>query len=354
MKKYIYLLLIIFISCSNNNEIIINETSLTTLYFPPINENSWETLTAEELNWNTSEIETLNTFLEENNTKGFIILYNGRIVLEKYFNEHSNSKVWYWASAGKTLTSITTGIAEENGYLNINNSVSSYLGEGWTNTTFEKENLITCKHLLTMTSGLDDELGDSVDSENLQYIANAGERWAYHNVYKKLQNIISTTTNVEFETYFETEVNEKIGMTGFWYKTGEYNLYYSNTRSMARFGLLAMNNGTWGTTAIVNKTYFKNSINTSQSINKSYGYLWWLNGKKSYMLPQSQLEFSGEIIPNAPSDMYAALGKNDQKIYVIPSKKLVIVRMGESADNENFAVSTFDNDLWEILNSIIN
>ncbi|HPF98361.1 MAG TPA: serine hydrolase, partial [Mangrovimonas sp.] len=58
-------------------------------------------------------------------------------------------------------------------------------------------------------------------------------------------------------------------------------------------------------------------------------------------------------IPNAPDDMYAALGKNDQKIYVVPSKKLVVVRMGDVADGENFAVSTFDNDLWAYINAVI-
>ena len=123
---------------------------------------------------------------------------------------------------------------------------------------------------------------------------------------------------------------------------------------MARFGLLAFNNGTWDTTKIVNETFFRNSINTSQTINKAYGYLWWLNGKTSYHLPQTQMEFQGKLIPNAPDDMYAALGKNDQKIYVSPSKKLVIVRMGESADDTNFALSNFDNELWSKINLVIN
>ena len=85
-----------------------------------------------------------------------------------------------------------------------------------------------------------------------------------------------------------------------------------------------------------------------------YGYLWWLNGKSSYHLPQTQIEFNGTLIPNAPADMYAALGKNDQKIYIVPSKKLVIIRMGDAGDGENFALSNFDNDLWEKLNALIN
>ena len=52
--------------------------------------------------------------------------------------------------------------------------------------------------------------------------------------------------------------------------------------------------------------------------------------------------------------MYAALGKNDQKIYIVPSKKLVVIRMGDSAEGENFALSSFDNDLWLKISALIN
>lgn len=185
-------------------------------------------------------------------------------------------------------------------------------------------------------------------------MADAGERWAYHNVYVKLQDIIEETSQQSFTTFFNTNLRDKIGMTGTWLQTGDFSVYYSTARSMTRFGLLAFNNGTWNNIKIVNKTFFLNSINTSQNINKAYGYLWWLNGKSTYHLPQSQFEFQGKLIPNAPNDMYAALGKNDQKIYVVPSKKLVIIRMGDSADETNFALSNFDNDLWAKINLVIN
>jgi hypothetical protein len=51
--------------------------------------------------------------------------------------------------------------------------------------------------------------------------------------------------------------------------------------------------------------------------------------------------------------MFSALGKNDQKIYVIPSQKLVIIRMGESAGNVELAQSSFDNELWGKLKAMI-
>ncbi len=138
-------------------------------------------------------------------------------------------------------------------------------------------------------------------------------------------------------------------MDGYWNFGVIYTIYHSNTRSMARFGLLALNKGKWKDEQIINDTYFAESINTSQNINPSYGYLWWLNGKTSYMIPGTQKVFTGSLVPNAPADMYAAMGANDQRIYVIPSKNMVVVRMGDASDPENpsFAVSGFDTALWD-------
>lgn len=325
------------------------------MYFPANNSTSWEIKTTASLGWNDAAIQPLLTFLEEKHSKSFMILVNGRIVMENYFNGHTANTPWYWASAGKTLTSAVSGIAQEEGLLNINNKVSDYIGTGWTSTTLDKENLITCKHLLTMTSGLNDEGGDSVAPENLHYLADAGTRWAYDNVYVKMQDVVATASGQTWEDYFNAKLRNKIGMAGSWTETGDdLSVYWSTTRSMARFGLLALNNGNWNGTQVVNSDYLLAATTTSQQINKSYGYLWWINGEESYHMPQTQVQFPGSLIPDEPADMYMALGKNDQKIYVIPSKKMVVIRMGDAADEEEWALSGFDNDLWIKINALIN
>jgi CubicO group peptidase (beta-lactamase class C family) len=84
----------------------------------------------------------------------------------------------------------------------------------------------------------------------------------------------------------------------------------------------------------------------------AYGYLWWINGKASYHLPQTQLQFNGSLIASGANDMFMALGKDDQKIYVIPSKKMVVIRMGDAADSANLALSTFDEVLWQKINAL--
>jgi CubicO group peptidase (beta-lactamase class C family) len=352
---YLFLSLTLVVSCASDEDLPDQgELANDSIYFPPLNSDNWETKTVSELNWNEAQLQPLLDFLEEKNSKSFMILHEGKIVVEAYFDGHTSTSPWYWASAGKTLTTAITGIAQEEGLLTINDKVSDYIGTGWTSSPLDKENLITCKNLLSMNSGLDNGLGDDISVSNLQYLANADERWAYHNVYVKLQDVIAEASNQNWSNYFNSKLKDRIGMTGAWIQTGDFNVYWSTARSMARFGLITFADGKWENEQIIPETYLEDAINTSQNLNESYGYMWWLNGKSTYKLPQSQIEFNGTLVSNAPSDMYAALGKNDQKIYVIPSKKLVIIRMGNSANNENFGLSDFDNQLWLRINALIN
>ena len=349
MLGCIIILSSVFSFCSTESEVAVKNT-----YFPPLNGASWETTTLESLGWNASELPQLLHYLEAKNTKGFIVLVDGKIAIERYFSNHSPTTNWYWASAGKTLTSALTGIAAQEGFLNLDEKVSTYLGNNWTNMPLAKEQLISNTHLLTMTSGIDDaNFGDCVTPECLTYKADAGTRWGYHNVYVKLQSVITAATKIPFEEYFSTKLKNRIGMDGKWIKVDNNKVYTSTTRSMARFGLLFLNKGKWENEPILNANFIQKAISPSQNINKSYGYLWWINGQSSYHLPQSQYEFQGSIIPSAPMDMYMALGKNDQKIYIVPSKKMVVIRMGNAADEVNAALSDFDQVLWQYINLVI-
>jgi len=351
---YLFILFLCVASCSKNN----NEDQPApseTMYFPSNTSNVWETKSTSDLGWNQNAVQPLKDYLAQKNTKSFMILVNGRIVMEEYFNGHNSSAEWEWNSAGKTLVAATTGIAQKEGLVNISNKASDYLGTAWTNMTLPKENLVTVRNLLTMTSGIDD-IKQLVIKPNLTYVADAGTRWAYGNVFQKLIDVVSQSSNQNFESYFNTKLKNKIGMDGFWNFGTIFSIYHSTTRSMARFGLLALNKGKWNSDQIINESFFNESVTSSQSINPSYGYLWWLNGKANYMIPTEQTVYQGLLVPNAPADMYAAMGAGDQRIYIIPSKKMIVIRMGEASDpaNTNFAVSGFDNALWEKINAVIN
>ncbi len=349
---FFIVLLLVFASCKKDNS---NPPAAETMYFPSNTDTTWERKSMSSLGWNTSNVQALKDYLSQKHSKSFMILVNGRIVMEEYFNGHTPTATWPWNSAGKTLVSTATGIAQQEGLLNINTRASQYLGAGWTVAPLAKENLITVRHLLTMTSGLNDS-SELVIRANLKYMADAGTRWSYHNVFQKLMDVVAAASNQNYEDYFNAKLKNKLGMDGFWNYGLIFTVYHSNTRSMARFGLMALNNGKWKNEQIINQAFFNEAINTSQSINPSYGYLWWLNGKSGAMIPGGQTYYPGTLIPNAPVDMYAAMGAEDQRIYVIPSKKMVVIRMGDASDPQNpsFAVSGFDNELWGKINAVIN
>lgn len=357
---FIYLLLILFIcSCSkdsNTDEGSIDEVENLAVYFPPTTTNEWETISLEDLGWNTDAEEPLYNFLEASDTDAFLVIKNGRIVIEKYFGDFTQNDNHVWNSAGKTLTAMTAGIAQAEGLLSLNDTSADYLGTGWSNLTPEQEQNITIKHHLTMTTGLDYTVTDPfcTDKACLLYKNDSGGFWFYHNApYIILDQIISNATGKNFEDYFTSKIKNRIGMQGIWLKIGYNHIYFSTARSMARFGILNLNKGVWNSETILSDAgYFNDMTNTSQTMNKAYGYLFWLNGKESYRVPGSELEFIGQLIPNAPSDLYVGLGKNDQKLYVVPSEKLVIVRMGGDASEALLGPSSFDNKLWGMINDV--
>lgn len=326
-----------------------------SLYFPPLTGTLWDTVSPATLGWCNAKVDSLLNYLGEKNTKAFIILKEGKIVIEKYYGTFTQDSLWYWASAGKTLTAFTTGIAQQENHLKITDTVSKHIGAGWTSCTTVQEEKITIKHLLTMTSGLNDTVPDiyCTTPACLKYLADAGTRWAYHTgAYTVLDSIIFSATGQTINNYINQKIKPGTGITGSFFKSGYNNVFASNARSMARFGLLLLNKGTWSSTPIMTDTnYFHQMVNTSQSLNKSYGYLTWLNGKQSYMVPQSQYVLNGALNPDALSDMFAAFGKNGQFINVVPSQHIVFIRMG------NIPVSgevpfTFNDSIWQKLNNM--
>lgn len=347
MNKLIYLILCFSLSCLTAQK----------LYFPPLTGNTWETISPASLHWCEDKITPLYNFLEEENSKAFIVLKDGHIVLEKYFGTFQQDSLWYWASAGKTLTSFLIGKAQEEKLLTIEDKTSDYLGMAWTKEKLDQENKILIRHQITMTTGLDDGVTDNhcTDPDCLQYLADPGTRWAYHNApYTLLEKVIEKASNTNINIYTQSKLKSKIGMDGFWFTVDHDNVYFSKARSMARFGLLMLNKAVWNTdTLLKDKKYVFDLTHTSQNINQSYGYLWWLNGQSSYMLPGLQFKFTGSFAPDAPKDMFAALGKNGQFLCIVPSLNLVMLRMGDPPTTNSEVPVIMLNQLWQKLNAVM-
>ena len=67
-----------------------------SLYFPPLTGNVWETTSPATLGWCEDKLPELYDYLESANSKGFIVLKDGKIVIEKYFGSFTKDSLWYW------------------------------------------------------------------------------------------------------------------------------------------------------------------------------------------------------------------------------------------------------------------
>ncbi|MCU0367738.1 MAG: beta-lactamase family protein, partial [Cyclobacteriaceae bacterium] len=257
-RPFFFLLLLVVISCKEETP----SPQVSSLYFPPIGTSTWESVSPASLGWNETALPALRTFLTDNNTRALIVLKDGKIVIEEYFGKQlvntsldfTATSNWYWASAGKTLTSAAVGIAESQGKLNFDSKSSDYLGAGWTSLTTAQENKITVRHQLTMTTGLDDNVAnrDCTEPACLLYKADPGTRWAYHNApYTLLDKVITNATGQTLNNYVSTNILSITGMDGSFIKTGDNNVFYSTPRSMARYGLLLLNKGKWNNAQVI-------------------------------------------------------------------------------------------------------
>ena len=356
------LLIFVSVACDKEQNDRVEPPEQTELYFPPTGSDAWETMLPEDFGWNTAALDDLYSTLESNGTRAFIVLQDGRIVLEKYWGdnffggEFTRNSHWYWASAGKTIISFLVGIAQQEGHLNITDRTSDYLGRGWASMEAAKEDLITIRHQLTMTTGLDYTIDDPdcLDPACLKYKADAGQQWFYHNApYTLLKDVLTAATGVDYNLYCDQRLEALTGMSGEWNFNGSNNVYWSTPRDMARFGLLILNKGKWDETEILSDPdYFMEMTSSSQNLNPAYGYLWWLNGKQKIVYPGLPIAIKGQLSPDAPADLVVGAGKNGQFVDVIPSLNMVVVRMGEAPGDVAVPIE-FHNEMWKKLNPVI-
>lgn len=337
--------LTILTSCSKSDDSPVTPINQTTYYYPPLTGAVWETVNPADLGWNVSKLNEAIDFIGSNNSDALIILYKGRIVTEKYWNGFTISSSKRIFSATKSMVGFMVGIAQEQGKLDINKKVSDYLGTGWSNAALVQENKITVKNLITMTSGLKDDL---------MYETAPDTKWYYNtSAYHKTIAVLASAYNQSNTDFTNAQLWSKIGMqNSFWDTEPSANsggpTMSCSGRDMARFGLLIISDGKWnGNTIMGNSSYFQSMLNSSQNLNPAYGYLWWLNGKSSYTEPSTNKVVSGALIPAAPADLVSALGANDKKIYVLKSKDVVIIRHGGTSNfPSTLAQSAFDNEIW--------
>lgn len=275
------------------------------------------------------------------NINGIVVVRHGYLAYEKYFNGYGPDDTHHVASVTKSVLSALLGIAIEAGYINdVDEKVLDFFPEYVPGADDSQKREITIRHLLSMTAPYPfedcqeplDQLCMQPDwvKYTLDMLGQKGRIGAFK--YSTagahlLSAIITRSTGKSAREFANERLFKPIGMQEIpdhemqafafddlfgnkvrgWVKdpkgnsTGGWGLTL-HPRDMARFGLLYLNHGRWGTESIVSKEWIEESIAMNPY---HYGYLWWLREEDGIFA-------------------YSAIGDGGNVICCIPEKELVV------------------------------
>lgn len=295
-------------------------------------------------------------YVEGQKTTGFLVIRDRKTVVERnwpvpadaarfratfaYETADDGALLEDVASQQKSFVAVLAAIAVDKGLLDLETPVSDHVGAGWSKASPEQERAIRVVHLLTMCSGLDEKLG---------YVAPAGSVFFYNTpAYAVTKRVLAAAAKQPLETITHDWLAAPAGMTNTAWRrrpvtvgdVGNPTGLVTSPRDVARFGQLVLDGGRGADgKRIVSEAGLK-AMFAHTPTNPAYGRLWWLNGSAYTIRPLAN-RTDGPLIPAAPADLVAALGALDRKLYVVPSRKLVVVRMGQAAPDK-----AFDQALW--------
>lgn len=327
----------------------------------------WETVKAFRHNIDNQALNRALDFAMARQSSSIVVLLNGRILAERHASVKTPSRRYQGllqgtnaaghaiedvASVQKSVVGVLTGIALQKKLFKLSDPVAQHLGEGWSNTTQRREGQITIRHLITMTSGL---------NERLNYVAPAGSKWQYNtSAYSKSLSVISKTSCKSPDELTREWLTSPLGMKdsrwverpvrGEASKAANKYGFATTARDLARFGLMVLNDGRWSDQILSSRyQYLTKMSQPSQKLNPSYGYLWWLNGQEFVL--RGNRKVRSQLIPTAPADLFAAQGALGRKCYVVPSADLVVTRLGDDPDAD--ANLKFDTTFWKLLRKAV-
>lgn len=288
--------------------------------------------------------DTINKTHQNTQSFAFIIIKEDSIYYEKYWNGFSDTSITNSFSMAKSVISMLIGIAIKDGNIKSENDyVSEYLEEF---KEGEKAK-IKIKDLLMMSSGLNWDESKSYNNLIAVFFSDIMQAYYGNNLYDLcMKTTVNSTPGVYFDyksgdtqllsfilkkvtgksvsKYFEEKIWQPIGAENdaLWCLDKEngnekaFCCLNSNARDFARLGKLMLQNGKWNGNQIIDSTYLKNAISakilqTAEGTKVDYyGYQFWL-------LPQFKNQ-----------NIFYLRGTLGQIIVVIPSKKMIIVRLG--------------------------
>ena len=299
--------------------------------------------------------DNLSSYLEQNKTSSFILFQEGKLKVEKEFLVKEPSRFYKIANEGKvdgrsledvasiqkSVISLLIGIAQQKSYLDINDSVSSHLGK-WTRLGIDEEQRIKIIHLLSMNSGLD---------ESLSFESMPGKSWLYNTkAYSQLIFVLEKVTNKDIQNLSKEWLFDVVGMnetywqvrSSEWSRNASRYGLVTTARDLLELGLFVLNGGEEGDLHVIEDIdFFDESFMSSQNENLAYGYLWWLNSSATHIEVSSGDLKNENLLPEAPDDTILALGAANRILAIVPSKDLIMVRLGDFPKDSNF-----QNRIW--------
>ena len=287
-------------------------------------------------------------------TRAAIILHNGNIIAEKYGEGFTkDTKLTGW-SMTKSIMNALTGILVKEGKLQIDEAAPV---PEWKDAN-DPRHSITIKNLLQQTTGLEflEDYSKNSDATRMLFEkADMGAYTASHKLKDKPGSVFyysSGNTNILSRIIRQTIGEEDYHAFPYeqlFYKIGMYNTVlepdasgtfvgssysYATARDWARFGLLYLNDGVFNNQRILPEGWVQATATPAPAANRGqYGFQFWLNrGAKN--------NSDNRIYPHCPTDMFNADGYEGQYVFIIPSKNLVIVRLGLT-QHDNYDADRF-------------
>jgi CubicO group peptidase (beta-lactamase class C family) len=182
------------------------------------------------------------------------------------------------------------------------------------------------------------------DALSLPFDHKPGEEWQYfQSGVTLLANVVERSVDQDLQEFAQDELFGPIGIprdAWTWDRDRAGNTegwahLHMEGPAWARLGHLMLRGGSWDGEQLISKSYLRQAL-TPVDVNNAYGFLIWLNRGGSYVLPdvEDPDEGSGRVVKSGPKDMLIMAGSGEQRVYVIPSRDLVIVRLGERGSRE--------------------
>ena len=223
-------------------------------YFPPAG--SWATVEPTAVGWDPVALQAALDFAGQRATNAMVVVVGGRIVAQQSWGVDLGFARDI-ASAQKSVVALLVGNLADARRMQIDESVATYLGPRWSKATPAQEAAITVRHLLTMTSGLADDL---------TFEAAPGTVWRYNtNAYQQLPRLVETVGGDTIDAITRAELFDPIGVsaTSRWRDRpglGPLSVDPNGRRihglvmtapDMARVGLLVARRGSWKGRAVL-------------------------------------------------------------------------------------------------------